>query len=94
MEEEKHRAGVLIRSERLIWDDILVSVIIEPSVNGTVLAAQGKESISHLTTTFISIKKSAWRSHRGSGVTNLTSIHEDAGWIPGLALWVKDLALS
>ena len=32
-------------------------------------------------------------SYRGSVATNTTRIHEDTGLIPGLAQWVKDLAL-
>ena len=32
-------------------------------------------------------------SHLGSAVMNPTSIHEDAGLIPGLDQWVKDLKL-
>ena len=54
---------------------------------------RGKHETTEATTETQVKMKWFWSSRRGAAETNLTRMHEDAGSLPGLAQWAKDLAL-
>ena len=57
-------------------------------------SALGMETQSGATRSQIRIKMGfSWSSHRGAAEMNPTRNHEVVGLIPGLAQWVKYLAL-
>ena len=70
------------------------SNIIKPTLTGWVIPQLDKDRLDYAIITHNSKSQGLGSSHCGSVETNLTSIHEDEGLIPGLAQWVEDLALA
>ena len=72
------------------WDNAKLFSLVDLQIQTPIYSEkeiQDPQTLQHFSKEYIGSSRS------GSVVMNLTSIHEDVGWVPGLAQWVKDLVL-
>ena len=98
MQQTASLQGVLgVHPTHITWEeglDLFNICVINAPVDKFIYRRAKKDGATKTKQSFDTLKDFfSWSSHGGSVVTNLTSIHEDAGLIPGLAQQVKDLAL-
>ena len=93
-EDKERKKPKKRRSNLEAYFTSLLSLNKEANVIPTYLPLESRLFCHHLVKLlYLGKKRHPLSSRRGSVETNLMSIHEDTGLIPGLAQWVKDPAL-